>query len=84
MLKKQHSPENGGNGYTDCYNTSTGVNSKLSSCFMLSTALIMSSTKGFLGDACTVGSSVTAAQRYRLSAIGSGTAGTEAAVSGAV
>lgn len=69
---------------TDCYNTSTGVNLKFSSCFMLSTALIMSSTKGFLGDVYTVGSSVMAAQCYRLSAISSGTAGSEAAVSGAV
>lgn len=51
---------------------------------MLSTALIMSSTKGFLGDVYTVGSSVMAAQCYRLSAISSGTAGSEAAVSGAV
>lgn len=87
MLKKQHGPENGGSGSStqaDCYNTSTGVNVKLSGSFRLSSALIMSSTKGFLGDVCTVGSSVTAAQHYRLSASSSGTAGSDTAVPGAL
>lgn len=51
-----------------------------SSCFMA----VHCPAKGFLGDVYHVGSSVRAAQHYRLSAISCGTAGSEAAVPGAM
>lgn len=65
-------------------NISPGVNLKRSSYFMLSPALFISSTKGFLGDVYTVVSSVTAAHRSRFNTIGFGAASDETAVSGAV
>lgn len=51
---------------------------------MLSPALIISSTKGFLGDVYSVGSDVMAAHCYRFNTISSGAASDETAASEAV
>lgn len=51
---------------------------------MLSPALIISRTKGFVGGVYTIGSSVTVAHRYRFNRIRSGTASDETTASGAL